>query len=180
MTIYNTISANSLNFNSYMKLYEQAFPADERRETADLIRVIKNCREFKIIEAVDGNTFLGFFTYWDFSDCGFAYGEHFAIEPEARNGGIGARFLLHIISSLDVPLIIEVELEDNAMACRRVKFYERMGLKAWRNVGYTQPPYSPGKTPVPMMLMTTDGFSSEAQVQEAARVLHRRIYGIAD
>ncbi len=175
---YNVISQNSPNFNRFVSLYEQAFPADERRKTSDLVNVMASRKEFTVIEATAGNVFLGFFSFWVFSDCGFAYGEHFAIEPEARNGGIGAKFLNHIIDSVGLPLIIEVEPDETPIARRRVAFYERAGLAIWRDVDYVQPAYGQGKAPLPLKLMTTSGFTSDQQVCEAAKVIRKRVYGV--
>ena len=175
---YNVISQNSPNFNRFVSLYERAFPANERRKLSDLIDVMASRKEFTVMEATAGNVFLGFFSFWVFSDCGFAYGEHFAIEPEARNGGIGSKFLSHIIGTIGLPLIIEVEPDDTPIARRRVAFYERAGLKIWRDVDYVQPPYGQGKASLPLKLMTTSGFTSERQVRDAAAVIHRRVSGV--
>ncbi len=174
---YNVISKSSPNFNKFVTLYEQAFVADERRETSALISIINNCKEFRVVEASTGNVFLGFFSYWTFVDCGFAYCEHFAIEPEARNGGIGSKLLRHVLDTLTMPLILEVEPEDTPIARRRIEFYRRSGLTIWNDVDYTQPPYAPGKASLQMKLMTSRGFDSESQVREAAKVIKERVYG---
>lgn len=174
---YHNISLNSPNFGEYIALYEQSFPIDERREIAELTRIIEQRSDFHIVGAFSDNTFLGFFTYWRWDDHHMAYGEHFAIKPEARCGGIGRQVLEHVLALVELPMVIEVEPDTEPMARRRVGFYERMGFKLWRNVAYVQPPYSPGRSSMPLMLMS-HGHMTEDTLKHTARLIHQRVYGV--
>ncbi len=176
---YHNISLNSPNFGDFIALYEHAFPADERREMADLTRVIEQCGDFHIVGAFSDNTFLGFFTYWRWDDHHVAYGEHFAIKPEARCGGIGRQVLEHVLTQVGLPMVIEVEPEADQLTRRRVAFYEREGFKPWRDVAYVQPPYSPGRNSLPLMLMS-HGPMTEDTLKLAARLIQQRVYGASE
>lgn len=174
---YHNILLDSPDFGDFTALYEQAFPADERREMADLASITEQCSDFHIVGAFGNNTFLGFFTYWRWDDHRVAYGEHFAIKPEVRCGGIGRRVLEHVLAMAELPMVIEVETEADQLTRRRVAFYEREGFKAWRNVAYVQPPYSPSRNSLPMMLMS-HGHMTEDTLKFAARLIHQRVYGV--
>ena len=103
----------------------------------------------------DNDEFIGFLTSWEWND--FRYGEHFAISPEMRCGGIGGNALRWFLASDSRPLVIEVEPPTDEMACRRIGFYERNGLRLWNDVEYVQPPYSPDRHAIELKLMTYGG-----------------------
>ncbi len=174
---YHNISLNSPNLSDYINLYEQSFPADERRETTDLTRIIEHCNDFHITGAFDGDTFLGFFTHWRWNDHQLAYGEHFAIMPEARCGGIGRQVLEHVLAEVGLPMVIEVEPDADPLTRRRIAFYERAGFRPWPDVAYVQPPYSSGRSSLPLMLMS-HGPMTEDTLKHAVRLIHQRVYGV--
>lgn len=174
---YHNISLKSPNLSNFFNLYEQSFPADERRETADLTRIIEHCNDFHITGAFDGDTFLGFFTHWQWNDHQLAYGEHFAIKPEARCGGIGRQVLEHVLAKVGFPVVIEVEPGTDPLKRRRIAFYERAGFKQWPDVPYVQPPYSPGRNSLPLVLMS-HGNMAEGSLRLAAKLIHQRVYGV--
>lgn len=167
---------NSSRFNNFFKLYEASFPVEERRPSAEVKKIACSDPRFHMLEAWEGDNFKGFFTYWDFG--AFTYGEHFAVVEEFRGHGIGSEILKHVIETVGQDLIIEVEPPVTVSAQRRIGFYERHGLKPWNDVNYTQPAYSAGLPSVPMMLMTM-GFNDAAQVERAAQVIRREVYGAA-
>ena len=127
------ISSENKYFGDVVGLYEAAFPADERREVAEFSRLADTEKKFHINVFVgDNDEFIGFLTSWEWDD--FRYGEHFAISPEMRCGGIGGNALRWFLASDSRPLVIEVEPPTDEMACRRIGFYERNGLRLWSGV----------------------------------------------
>ena len=81
------ISSENKYFEDVVGLYEAAFPADERREVAEFSRLADTEKKFHINVFVgDNDEFIGFLTSWEWND--FRYGEHFAISPEMRCGGM--------------------------------------------------------------------------------------------
>lgn len=75
------------------------------------------------------------------------------------------------------PLVIEVEPPTDEMACRRIGFYERNGLRLWNDVEYVQPPYSPDRHAIELKLMTYGGISLSAGDKYVKRI-HRDVYGV--
>ena len=80
-----------IRLKKLLPLYEEAFPASERREGEQLFRLIREKQEmfFNAVEC-DGEM-SGLFIYWLFEE--FFYLEHLAVYPEMRNKKIGQQVL---------------------------------------------------------------------------------------
>lgn len=119
---------------------------------------------------------VGLMTWWDFGE--FIYGEHFAVSSELRGNGLGSEAFLSITGSFGKPFVFEVEApsDDNPIAGRRIRFYERCGM-VLSDIPYFQPPYREGDDPTPMCLMTSD---ASFPLEKAKEVIYRRVYGYCD
>ena len=144
------------DYPSFLKLYNESFPPDERRELKDeehLANFIKmKGGKSNAFAAKDGDLFLAFLSYWTFE--GYTYIEHFAVVPEHRGKRIGALMLNHLFKEVSPNVLIEVEKPEGEEQKRRIKFYERNGFRVREEFDYTQPAYSSDKSPVEMLLMT--------------------------
>lgn len=144
------------NYPDFLTLYNQTFPADQRRIYRDeqhLARFIKEKGgKFDAFAVKDGNLFLGFISYWVFK--GYVYIEHFAIDPAHRGKRIGSLLLHHLFKEVGENVLIEVEFPEDKESEDRIRFYERNGFRKREEINYTQPPYSPEQAPVKLLLMT--------------------------
>ena len=144
------------NYPDFLVLYNQTFPADQRRFYEDeehLARFIKEKGgKFHAYAAKDGDIFLGFLSYWTFQ--GYIYIEHFAVEPEHRGKNIGSKMLNHLFKEAGENVLIEVEPPLDQESKDRIRFYERNGFVKREEIDYMQPPYEKGKKPVRLLLMT--------------------------
>ena len=77
MLTFSTLTAEAADCPRMLDLYLSAFPAEERRDVSDLVRLMRGEPRFHVLAAYDEAGFAGFITYWDFS--AFRYVEHFAI-----------------------------------------------------------------------------------------------------
>lgn len=145
------------------KLYEAAFPPEERRTWAPRPEGLR----LRVARGDDGS-FLGFVTTWQLPD-DVTYVEHLATLPSLRGQGIGGR----IIDDLPERVVLEVELPETEEARRRIGFYERHGFTAATEQEYIQPPYGPDLPSVPMLIM----YRGDVDTIEAAHHLHRIVYG---
>ncbi len=165
---------NSVYIESAKQIYEDSFPEDERRD-------------FNLIEALDKNTELdfplitnnqgevvGILSYWNFDT--FAYIEHFATQEEKRGLGIGSKVLSEIVNKFSKPIVLEIELPENALAKRRMEFYQRHGFSP-QPYNYVQPPYDKTKQSVPMLIMTNskNEISKEAY-DSIIKELYQKVY----
>ncbi len=110
---------------------------------------------------------------------GYTYVEHFAIDPAARNGGIGAEAMKQFLVFCGTPVVLEVEMPTDEMSKRRIGFYERLGFKLDNQV-YHQPPYREGGEWLEMRLMTYGDVDLEYSFEQVKNCLHKNVYGVKD
>lgn len=158
------------------QLFVDAFPPDERRPLPDQRSNTDNNTRFQCLLVTDRNQKpTGFITCWDLGIC--LYVEHFATSPEMRGAGIGSAILRDFLTKAGKPVVLEVEHPDTEIARRRIGFYRRNGFELWEDVDYIQPPYSPGQSAVPLLLMATPGLSRE-DASKIIAAIHTQVYGV--
>lgn len=166
------------DYPQLLKIYNEAFPEDERRayeDEKDLERFIgEHHVKFHGFSVKDGDLYLGFLTYWTFKD--YVYVEHFALAPQYRGKNIGRKMLHHLFEEVSQNVLIEVEHPDTEEAQRRIKFYEQNGFRLRGEFEYIQPPYSEGKQAVPMQLMTHGEVNLKSK--EDIREMLREVYNV--
>lgn len=150
------------------EIYTGAFPPEERRDWDGVLSLLSEEEAFRLTAAYMDEELIGFITGWDFPD--FIYMEHFATAPSARNKGYGAAIFSGMLSESRKPHVIEVERPDNEMASRRIRFYERLGMRICDR-DYMQPPYSERGKPIPMFIMTDKGYD-----RKWADEIRRKVY----
>ena len=174
--IYKKTTSTDCNIENLKNLYISSFPEDERRDFNEVLRLLDDSSPFNIIVATkDDSTFAGFIGYWDFDN--FIYIEHFAVEPELRGQKIGEKFLAHMASFSSKPIVLEVELPEEEMSIRRIKFYERNGYILREEIKYIQPPYSAGKNSLELKLMTLGSLDLSNDCNEI-KTIHKEVYGV--
>ncbi|MDE6217370.1 MAG: GNAT family N-acetyltransferase [Muribaculaceae bacterium] len=144
------------DYPRFLSLYNETFPADERRLYRDEKELDTFIREhhgkFHAFAVKDGDLFLGFLSYWIFK--GYIYIEHFAVAPANRGRNIGRKLLHHLMKEEGENILLEVEHPETADAQRRIRFYEEQGFRVRKEFEYMQPAYGKDQQPMPMLLMT--------------------------
>ena len=160
------------HWETFIEIYQASFPIDEQRPIDDIARLIKTDRRYCAMALIANHQCIGLLTSWQFAD--FTYIEHFAISPSLRAMGYGTTALHTFTQSLSTPIILEVEPPTDSSTLRRIHFYERCGLTLYP-YDYTQPPYSPDRSPVALRLM---GTISSPDLTQITHTLHREVYGV--
>jgi hypothetical protein len=155
------------------QLLESAFPEEERRDLLLQQHLLEMDCTFHCLLIEQGHRPIGFFTYWDFNS--FIYLEHFAIAPEERNQGQGSIAFQQFKKQTQEPIVLEAEPPTDALKQRRINFYLRQGMQLWKQTTYVQPPYRLGGTPVPLLLMGSEGLNEEVNRSEVVKHLHEAI-----
>lgn len=171
--------------NFLLPLYKNSFPPEERRNETSWQQLISSHPQFDLalihdLQSEDNSMPCGFLSFWYLDSC--VYGEHFALSPERRNGGIGSATiseLLRLQAGNPLPMVLEVELPDaGEMAARRIKFYERLGF-ATLPYDYMQPVYDcPGETALEMKVMSSKPLSP-AEYKRITEEIEQRVYCLA-
>lgn len=182
MTFQRITTANVTLYNYMEELLVSSFPKEEYRDLEELRRYTDSKEKFhnNVIFASSGlssneSTPIGLLTYWDFTT--FYYVEHFAIAPQARNGGYGRQALEYLCRSLPRPIILEVEMPDEEIARRRINFYQRQGFRLWQ-LPYQQPPYRKGEAYLPLLLMSYGNIDCNKEFDNIKQTIYREVYGI--
>lgn len=155
-----------------LQIYSQSFPADERREWAEIPELLC-CTHFTLKRVCKNHETIGLIAVWDFSD--FVFIEHFAIRKSARGQGIGSEVLKMVLAENQKPIILEAEEPFTDEARRRIVFYERLGFSVCECI-YFQPPYSAGKNKVKMLLMSFPDKTTPPQFDKIKTLLYREVY----
>lgn len=154
------------------QLYESSFPWHERREWAQVIRLLAH-PTMQLLLIRDGLLEVGFAIRWRVGAA--LYLEHFAVDPSLRGRQYGSRVLQELLLAAPGQLILEVEPPTDEMSERRIAFYERHGL-VLAPYSYHQPPYRREEPPVPMRLMSRPAFASETDMAQIARNISQTVY----
>lgn len=157
-------------------LYIESFPPSERRSVEAMLDLFENNDKFAIDMVIKDDQRVGFLTYWDLGK--FVFAEHFAIAPEARNGGIGGKVMNLFIKEANKPIVLEVELPTTMFSERRVGFYQRLGFKYWEDIPYQQPSYHKGQNPIPMKLMTIGDIDLSKSFGEVKDAIYSEVYDL--
>ena len=156
-------------------LYQQAFPASERREVNQLKRLIagQSSMFFHVIE--EGGKLAGLFVYWKLAD--FYYLEHLAVFPEMRNKKIGQQVLDYVAEHLKGVRLLEVEPTEDEMTTRRVNYYRRNGYEVLDKT-YVQPSYHALEDACPLWIMGSEDSPRLAeQVERIKEEVYRQQVG---
>ncbi|MDH6312618.1 ribosomal protein S18 acetylase RimI-like enzyme [Parabacteroides sp. PFB2-10] len=165
----------SLDLEAIEKTYNESFPPAERRDFSLVRKLLREEPDFDIIAFYREEEYLGFISFWLLED--FYYVEHFAIDPSARNGGIGGEVMRHLLSNMETPVVLEVELPTDELSRRRIGFYERLGF-SFDPTPYQQPPYRPGEDWVDLRLMAYGDIDLKKDFERVRDAIHQKVYGM--
>lgn len=163
------------DFDKMFDLMEKSFPPDELRTYEEEKALLKIPEYGAYVLSESDDKILGFITMWQFSE--FSYIDHFAVNPDARNGGIGTKILSEAVKILGKTVCLEVELPETELAERRIGFYRRNGFHL-NEFRYIQPPISKGRNPIPLLIMTTGNVITKEQFSKIRSELYVKVYGV--
>lgn len=159
-------------FDELFTLITEAFPEDEHRGY-DAQRALLDDPRYRVFTYEKDGEIGAFFATWEGPD--FIFVEHFAVKESFRNGGLGSTLLQAFLQQHEKPVILEIEPPESGIEKRRAGFYVRNGfhLTDW---GYTQPPFSEGRSPVPLVLMSYPKALSEQAFQSFKTWMFTHLY----
>ena len=169
--MYNILDKD--RYDEMYKIMEDNFPPDERR-SYESQKALMDEIGYCVYTVEDEGEIKAFFAVW-FLD-GFVFGEHLAVDKKYHNKGMGTDLIKRVINSLDVPMVLEIELENSSdMAKRRAGFYRRLGFNV-NYYEYQQPSYGEGKSAIPMHLVSYPDALDKEGFMNYKRVIFKEIY----
>lgn len=161
-------------FDTIFSIMETSFPEDEYRPYEEQKALLSDSRySVYVLPDSDSGEVKAFITVWKFDD--FAFAEHFAVNPDYRNQGLGARILKEFKEIFDCQICLEVELPQTDFAIRRIGFYERNGF-FFNDYAYMQPPISRGRNAIPLRIMTSGEAIAKERFDYLKKTIYREVY----
>lgn len=157
-------------FDPVFSIMERSFPKEEYRPYPAQKALLRD-PAYGIYVAKEGARILGLAAVWELENWLFI--EHLAVEPECRNGGIGAKLLQRFANKRSC---LEVEPPEGPLACRRIGFYSRNGF-FFNSYPYMQPSLGQGRSPVPLFIMTSGSAATPEEFAQIKSLLYTRVYG---
>ncbi len=164
-------------YNYSERILIKSFPPEERRDSKEMRLLTEQQNNFYHNLLFDNNRPIGLLTYWNFFS--YRYVEHFAIDPSFRGKGYGIQTLTRLCQDVQTSIILEVELPENEISCRRINFYQRQGFTL-RDLEYFQPPYRSGDSWLPMRLMTYATNETDEQLKPLIATIYHNVYNISE
>ena len=151
------------------ELFESAFPHEER---PDFDTLEDRDERFRFLVAILDDEPLGIVTFWTFDD--FTYIEHFAIDKEYRNRGLGKATMLAFMTQYPDQVVLETELPSTEQADHRLEFYTDLGFT--RNPQeYWQPNYH-GRGLALQMIVMSKYELDDGEFGDVQKVLYQEVY----
>ena len=162
------------DFHKAWKLYEDAFPLEERRSLSAQVSILKKDNyNFDVLN--DGKQFIGFILWWDFET--YRYIDHFATVKTQRNKGFGKLILTQFMSNNEKPILLEVDLPTSLINKRRIKFYERLGYKLNQHY-YEIPQIEEDQAPFQLLIMSYPNPIYSVDLEQFVKKCHPVIFNI--
>lgn len=155
------------------QLYLTSFPVQERRPINQFLQLLPEPDMYVHALVLDDQV-AGLSIHWPFDN--FHFLEHLAIAPALRSQQLGQQAVQWLLEQVKGPLVLEVEHPKDEASCRRITFYERLGLVLHAEFPYQQPPYQKAYSPVPMHLMTSDILSTCSDLHNMATIIRQQVY----
>ncbi|NLA88207.1 MAG: GNAT family N-acetyltransferase [Clostridiales bacterium] len=161
------------DFDKIYHLMEKSFPSDEYRTYEEQKTLLNNYGYSVYVLYDESQDIKAFIAVWEFNK--FAYIEHFVVNPEHRNGGLGTNMLNGLVELLGKTVCLEVEPPNTEMASRRIGFYKRNNFFL-NEYPYMQPPISQGKNTIPLFIMTSGSKVDEETFEQIKGTLYTKVY----
>ncbi|MBQ8468885.1 MAG: GNAT family N-acetyltransferase [Clostridia bacterium] len=159
----------------FYEIHKKDFPSVERRTKTQIRNLIENNKQFCPRFFYDGNDLVAYLVYWKVKD--FYFIEHFAVLPDFRGRGYGTKILTEFNKKYGNNIIFEVEPPENAIAQRRIHFYEKLNF-VHHNICYFQPSYRKKNfiSNLKLNIMTHKDFAKD--VNNCLNLIYQNVYGI--
>lgn len=163
--------------NEFQKIFEitdKSFPDEEMRPYEKAKDLFFNNKNYVIHGIKDeSGEVLAFINVWELGD--FIFFENFAVEPKARNKGVGGLLLEEVLKTYQKDAILEVEPPETEITQRRVEFYKRHGF-IYNDFHYLMPPLREGDDFLPLKIMSYKKAFTEESFKKYKEKIYKIVY----
>ncbi|EOS56052.1 GNAT family N-acetyltransferase [Paenibacillus barengoltzii] len=165
------------DFERVFEIMSASFPEIEYRTKSGQMELLRHPEYRLITESDEKGRVVAFLAVWDFP--AFQFIEHLAVDPAVRGGGIGKRLVEKCLKTSAKLTVLEVELPENHVACRRIRFYERLGFHL-NDFNYVQPPLRPGRAELPLKMMSYPKPLTEEEFLVCRALIYSKVYRVPE
>lgn len=149
-------------YKSFHDLYNTSFPVFEQRSAEQQKEAFQE-EQYKLLAFTEGETFLGFISYWEFDT--YRYVEHFAVNAELRGKGYGSTMLREFLQSTGKVILLEIDPITDSVSEARLRFYKRCGF--YENAyPHKHPAYRSDYAPHDLIVLTSKREISKEEYQD--------------
>ena len=168
--ILKRLDLNEKQYNVAYNLYQNSFPYLERRDDSGHALIMQK-PDYHFDGIIDNGELLGVMLYFERDS--FIYLEHFAVFPEKRGNGIGAKGL-EILKNKGKTVILEIEYPVDEITTRRFNFYKRNGFKL-NDHYHIQAKYHTGDDDLALKILSYPNVISKTEYQEFKDYLNNEV-----
>ncbi|MDR0605236.1 MAG: GNAT family N-acetyltransferase [Bacteroidales bacterium] len=156
-----------------IQIYETAFPIEEKRPIEKHIMLMRENPLFRFYAAMKDKEVIGMMVLWKLD--GFTYIDYLAVSQDYRNKGYGKLIIKQLQQCCHSLIVLEVEMPDNDLARRRIRFYTQLGFNLL-DFPYFMPKYNNPKEPFQMRLMSFPNIIDDNMCEYVIRQIHSNAY----
>lgn len=162
------------NFDRAFEILEYSFPLTERRNYKGQ-RDILNCENYRLyaLFSKDGECVLAVCGVWILNGVNFI--EHFAVNKNFRNQGIGSKMLNLLGETLDGILCLEVEPPLSNIQKKRIDFYLKNNFFL-NDYYYLQPSYGEDYPELELKIMSRLKPLNKTEFNFAVSEIYNKVY----
>lgn len=168
-------SMEKSEFQLVYQIMKESFPESERRPMEAQKKLLGE-KDYHVAVCEQNGLLGGFLASWQLKD--FRFIEHFAVDPQLRNHGLGWRMLRTFLQADSAQTVLEVEPPQTELAKRRIQFYKRNGFYL-NSYSYHQPPMADGQKPIPLMIMSSGKALNPQEFQRFRGEVYKKVYRVA-
>ncbi|PKP20839.1 MAG: GNAT family N-acetyltransferase [Bacteroidetes bacterium HGW-Bacteroidetes-19] len=168
-------SSQDSRFEETWELYQSSFPPHEQRPLFVQKWTLRK-PEYHCDIILQNEQLIALLFWWEIDT--FRFIEHFAINQNIRNQGIGTQLIKEFISLSEQHVLLEVEPEQIEVNLKRIRFYERLSFEI-NPFPYAQPSFRDGEPPIPLHLMSYPKQLTQEQFIRSVKSIYKTVYGIS-
>ena len=168
--ILQRIFASDKLYDKAYQLYQNSFPYLERRDDNGHSLIMQK-PDYHFSVLTQNEELLGIMLYFETDN--FIYLEHFAVVPEKRGNGIGAKGV-EILKNIGKTVILEIEYPVDEITNRRLDFYNRNGFKLTTHY-HIQAKYHKGDDDLPLKILSYPSEITASEYKNFKDYLNREV-----
>ncbi len=149
MNFYKLNSIDDKNFKISWKIYEEAFPKEEKRFLSEQLELLSE-PSYSAIACIVNDKIVGLLFYWELDE--FYFIEHLAINKQLRGQDYGSKILTKFLKDKQ-NVVLEIEKITDTITQKRFDFYKKFDFYINEYTHY-QIPFRKDDLPLELLILS--------------------------